>query len=80
MENTEIVEEVYYEDADTRAEILLQCYNAIAAVDTVDPYSVEDRERKRNVQIKCLQIIDYYITEIHEEIFYDDENNTTDEQ
>ena len=70
--NEQELEEAYLEMPDTRSEILLQCYNAIAAVDTIDPYSASEREKKRNIQIRCLDIIDYYITEIHEEIFYEE--------
>lgn len=67
--NNEEVEDVYYEDADTRGEILLQCYNAIAAIEQIDCYINEQVKKKERVKKKCLDIIDYYISEIHAEIF-----------
>jgi len=30
---TESVEEVFYEDYDTRSEVILQCYNSLMAID-----------------------------------------------
>lgn len=65
-------EELIYEDFDTRAEILLQCYNAIAAVESIDTYLNKQVKKKEEVKAKCLDVIHYYICEIHAEIF--DEN------
>jgi hypothetical protein len=71
--NEENVEELYYEEADTRGQILLHCYNAIAATEMLDSYVKKDIAKKENIRRKALEVIDYYIAEIHAEIF--DENN-----
>lgn len=71
--NEENIEEIFYEEADTRGQILLHCYNAIAATDMLDSYVKKDIAKKENIRRKALEVIDYYISEIHAEIF--DENN-----
>jgi hypothetical protein len=71
-ENEEI-EEILYEYPDTRGEIMLHCYNAIAAVEMVDSYYKYQQEQKENVKKKALDVIEYYMNEIHAEIF--DETN-----
>ena len=65
----EELEEIVYEYPDTRGEILLQCYNAIAAVEMLDPYTKKLNDKKDRVKNNCLEVIDYYISEIHAEIF-----------
>lgn len=72
MEITGNDEELIYEDFDTRAEILQQCYNAIASVESIDTYLNKQVKKKEEVKAKCLDVIHYYICEIHAEIF--DEN------
>lgn len=72
MEITGNEEELIYEDFDTRAEILQQCYNAIASVESIDTYLNKQVKKKEEVKAKCLDVIHYYICEIHAEIF--DEN------
>ena len=69
----ENVEELYYEEADTRGQILLHCYNAIAATEMIDSYVKIEIAKKENIRRKALDVIDYYISEIHAEIF--DETN-----
>ena len=71
-ENEEI-EEILYEYPDTRGEIMLHCYNAIAATEMVDAYLTSQIEQKDNIRKKSLDVIEYYINEIHAEIF--DETN-----
>jgi hypothetical protein len=73
MDGNENIEEIYYEEADTRGQILLHCYNAIAATDMLDCYVKKDIAKKEGVRRKALEVIDYYISEIHAEIF--DETN-----
>jgi hypothetical protein len=66
-------EEILYEYPDTRGEIMLHCYNAIAATEMVDAYLTSQIEQKDNIRKKSLDVIEYYINEIHAEIF--DETN-----
>jgi hypothetical protein len=73
MDGNENIEEIYYEEADTRGQILLHCYNAIAATDMLDVYVKKEVAKKENIRRKALDVIDYYISEIHAEIF--DETN-----
>jgi hypothetical protein len=67
-------EEVFYEDYDTRAEIISQCYSALTAIEYVDPYDKKGQEQKNRIKRKALEVIDYYISEIHAEIFDEDED------
>jgi len=67
--NQEIAEEVVYEEYDTRGEILLHCYNAIAATEMVDTFIKKEIKQKENIKRKSLDVIEYYIKEIHAEIF-----------
>jgi hypothetical protein len=70
---SEEIEEIQYEYPDTRGEIMLHCYNAIAATEMVDAYLTSQIEQKDNIKKKSLDVIEYYINEIHAEIF--DETN-----
>ena len=63
------IEEILYEYPDTRGEIMLHCYNAIAAAEMVDSYMSGQQEQKDNIKAKALDVIEYYINEIHAEIF-----------
>jgi hypothetical protein len=63
------IEEILYEYPDTRGEIMLHCYNAIAATEMVDAYLTSQIEQKDNIRKKSLDVIEYYINEIHAEIF-----------
>jgi len=65
--------EVYYEDYDTRAEVINQCYSALTALEYLDPYDKKGQEQKNRIKRKALDVLDYYISEIHAEIF--DENH-----
>jgi hypothetical protein len=65
----ELAEEVVYEEYDTRGEILLHCYNAIAATEMVDTFIKKEIKQKENIKRKSLDVIEYYIKEIHAEIF-----------
>jgi hypothetical protein len=65
----ELAEEVIYEEYDTRGEILLHCYNAIAATEMVDTFIKKEIKQKENIKRKSLDVIEYYIKEIHAEIF-----------
>jgi hypothetical protein len=65
----ELAEEVIYEEYDTRGEILLHCYNAIAATEMVDSFIKKEIKQKENIKRKSLDVIEYYIKEIHAEIF-----------
>jgi hypothetical protein len=67
-------EEVFYEDYDTRAEIISQCYSALTAIEYVDPYDKKGQEQKNRIKRKALEVIDYYISEIHAEIFDENED------
>jgi hypothetical protein len=62
-------EEILYEYPDTRGEIMLHCYNAIAAAEMVDSYLSKQQEQKDNIKAKALDVIEYYMNEIHAEIF-----------
>jgi hypothetical protein len=66
---TEAEEEVFYEDCDTRAEVILQCYNSLMAIDLIDTYDRKMQQKKDRTRRKALEVIDYYISEIHAEIF-----------
>jgi hypothetical protein len=61
--------EVYYEDYDTRAEVINQCYSALTALEYLDPYDKKGQEQKNRIKRKALDVLDYYISEIHAEIF-----------
>lgn len=65
----EELEDMVYEYPDTRGDILLHCFNAISAVEMLDPYTKALIDKKASIQSKCLEVIDYYISEIHAEIF-----------
>jgi hypothetical protein len=52
---------------------MLHCYNAIAAAEMVDSYMAGQQEQKDNIKAKALDVIEYYMNEIHAEIF--DETN-----
>ena len=67
--NEEEENEVYYEHFDTRAEIISQCHYALSAVEYVDPYDKQGQEQKNRIKQKALEVLDYYISEIHSEIF-----------
>jgi hypothetical protein len=67
-------EEVFYEDYDTRAEIISQCYSALTAIEYVDPYDKKGQEQKNRIKRKALDVLDYYISEIHAEIFDENED------
>ncbi len=67
-------EEVFYEEYDTRAEIISQCYSALTAIEYVDPYDKKGQEQKNRIKRKALEVIDYYISEIHAEIFDENED------
>jgi hypothetical protein len=67
-------QEVFYEDYDTRAEIINQCYSALTAIEYVDPYDKKGQEQKNRIKQRVLDVLDYYISEIHAEIFDEDEN------
>jgi hypothetical protein len=73
MDTTEEFE-IEYEEADTRSEVITQCYNAIAAVEMLDPITKSGQERKRRILNKSLRVIDFYITQIHDEVFEDQED------
>jgi hypothetical protein len=62
-------EEILYEYPDTRGEILLHCYNAIAATEMADTYLSWQVKQKDNIKAKALDVIEYYMNEIHAEIF-----------
>jgi hypothetical protein len=66
---SEEIEEILYEYPDTRGEIMLHCYNAIAAAEMVDSYMAVQQEQKDNIKAKALDVIEYYMAEIHAEIF-----------
>ena len=70
-----IEEEVHYEDYDTRNEIILQCYNALASVEMIDTYDKTMQRKKDRIRRKALDVIDYYINEIHAEIFDEDKED-----
>jgi hypothetical protein len=72
MEEEE-AEELFYEDYDTRAEVINQCHSALTAIEYVDPYDKKGQEQKNRIKRKALDVLDYYISEIHAEIF--DENH-----
>ena len=74
---TESVEEVFYEDYDTRSEIIIQCYNSLMAIDLIDTYDRKMQQKKDRTRRKALEVIDYYISEIHAEIF-DEQNENED--
>lgn len=57
----------------SRAEYIASCYNAIAAADSVDAITQEDQRRKKRIFRKSLRIIDSLITEMHDELFEDEE-------
>jgi hypothetical protein len=65
----ELPQEVIYEEYDTRGEILLHCYNAIAATEMIDTFIKREIKQKERVRRKSLDIIEYYVNEIHAEIF-----------
>lgn len=62
-------EDVYYEPYDTRAEVISQCHYALSAIEYVDPYDKVGQEQKNRIKQKALEVLDYYISEIHAEIF-----------
>jgi len=66
--------EIEYEYADTRAEVITQCYNAIAAVEMLDPITKSGQERKKRILNKSLRVIDFYVSQIHDEVFEDQED------
>ncbi len=76
MSNMDGNEDLVYEDYDTRGEIIVQCYNSLMAIDLIDTYDRKMQQKKDRTRRKALDVIDYYISEIHAEIFdetYEDE-------
>jgi regulator of sigma D len=76
MSNMDGSEDLVYEDYDTRGEIIVQCYNSLMAIDLIDTYDRKMQQKKDRTRRKALDVIDYYISEIHAEIFdetYEDE-------
>lgn len=67
-------QEVFYEDYDTRAEIISQCYYALSSIEFLDPYDKKGQAQKNRIKQKVLDVLDYYISEIHAEIFDEDED------
>jgi hypothetical protein len=68
MEEAEAEAEVYYEDYDTRAEVINQCHSALTAIEYVDPYDKKGQEQKNRIKRKALDVLDYYISEIRRNI------------
>jgi hypothetical protein len=70
MDGNDEEQEVFYEDYDTRAEIISQCYYALSSIEFLDPYDKKGQAQKNRIKQR---VLDYYISEIHAEIF--DETN-----
>ena len=73
MDGNDEEQEVFYEDYDTRAEIISQCYYALSSIEFLDPYDKKGQAQKNRIKQRVLDVLDYYISEIHAEIF--DETN-----
>ena len=57
MDGNDEEQEVFYEDYDTRAEIISQCYYALTAIEYVDPYDKKGQEQKNRIKRKALEVI-----------------------
>lgn len=69
-------EEVEYEEADSRSEIISSCYSAITALESVDTGMNKSwaAMKKRTIR-RCITLLDYYISEMYYEAFEADEED-----
>lgn len=74
MDGNDEEQEVFYEDYDTRAEIINQCYYALSSIEFLDPYDKKGQAQKNRIKQKVLDVLDYYVSEIHAEIFDENED------
>ena len=74
-EEPEQVEEIIYEDSDTRYDIISECHTALASLEMLDPSMLGKKAERqvRNIRRRCLDVLDYYVKELHDEIFEEDE-------
>jgi len=66
-------DEIVYEQAESRAEIIATCHNALASVEFFD-YAMLDEESKMridNIKRKALILIDGFLDEIYYENYED---------
>lgn len=66
---------VVYEECDTRLEIINECHTALSSLEMLDPSMLGKKAERqvRNIRRRCLDVLDYYIKELHDEIFEEDE-------
>ena len=71
----ELTEEEYYEEADSRPEIIASCYNAISATEVYDTgmESGVNVARIKRIRRMSLRLIDHYISELYAEHFDEEE-------
>ena len=73
----EVFEEIEYEEPDKRSEVIASCLNAISATECYDA-KMEGSEVSYQIdQIRrmSLKLIHYYITEMYNEHFEDEESD-----
>lgn len=77
VKTEEIAQEGIYEDADTRADIIAECHNALECLDMIDASLISKKavQQIKNIRRRSLDILDYYIKEIHDEIFEEDDED-----
>lgn len=77
--DVEDIEEVWegaeYEEPDRRSEIIASCLNAISAAEYYDSglESAGDIKRIKDIRKMSLKLIHYYITEMYNEHFEDED-------
>ena len=72
MEKEEdIFENIEFEQADTRYEIISMCNQALSSVEGFDTYMIDEKDtyKIKEIKRKCLALIDLHIGMIYDENF-----------
>jgi hypothetical protein len=67
----EIFENMEFEQADTRYEIISMCNQALSSVEGFDTYMIDEKDtyKIKEIKRKCLALIDLHIGMIYDENF-----------
>jgi hypothetical protein len=72
-EYTEEMETEFYDYDDVQ--MLLAACEALGSVEGINAMTAADTKRMTRIKKKCLRMIDFYINELYELTFDDDDNN-----
>jgi hypothetical protein len=70
-EEEDIFENMEFEQADTRYEIISMCNQALSSVEGFDTYMIDEKDtyKIKEIKRKCLALIDLHIGMIYDENF-----------